>query len=99
MESRSLPSSRVLWQGPGALCRSGFAVAVRQTGVVGVVDWALRDRRTGRIVVGLTRLDRALTGIDDEGYGACQRCGQPIGRPRLQAQPGTTRCMRCAVSP
>jgi hypothetical protein len=26
-------------------------VAVRQTGVVGVVDWALRDRRTGRIVV------------------------------------------------
>jgi hypothetical protein len=26
-------------------------VDVRQTGVVGVVDWALRDRRTGRIVV------------------------------------------------
>jgi RNA polymerase-binding transcription factor DksA len=47
----------------------------------------------------LTQLDRALTEIDDEGYGACQRCGQPIGWPRLQAQPGTTRCMRCAVSP
>ena len=26
-------------------------MAVRQTGVVGVIDWALRDRRTGRIVV------------------------------------------------
>jgi hypothetical protein len=26
-------------------------VAVRQTGEVGVIDWALRDRRTGRIVV------------------------------------------------
>jgi hypothetical protein len=26
-------------------------VAAGQTGVVGVVDWALRDRRTGRIVV------------------------------------------------
>jgi hypothetical protein len=26
-------------------------VAVGQTGVVGVVDWALRDRGTGRIVV------------------------------------------------
>jgi hypothetical protein len=26
-------------------------VAVRQTGGVGVIDWALRDRRTGRIVV------------------------------------------------
>ena len=49
----------------------------------------------------LTQLDRALTEIDDDGYGygACQRCGQPIGWPRLQAQPGTTRCVRCAVSP
>ena len=47
----------------------------------------------------LTQLDRALTEIDDEGYGACQRCGQPIGWPRLEARPGTTRCMRCAVSP
>ena len=47
----------------------------------------------------LTQLDRARTEIDDEGYGACQRCGQPIGWPRLQAQPGTTRCIRCAVSP
>ena len=26
-------------------------MAVRQTGGVGVIDWALRDRRTGRIVV------------------------------------------------
>ena len=47
----------------------------------------------------LTQLDRALTEVDDEGYGACQRCGQPIGWPRLQALPGTTCCVRCAVSP
>jgi hypothetical protein len=26
-------------------------VGARQTGVVGAIDWALRDRRTGRIVV------------------------------------------------
>ena len=44
----------------------------------------------------LTQLDQALTEIDDEGYGACELCGQPIGWPRLQALPGTTRCMRCA---
>jgi hypothetical protein len=44
-------SAAVLWQGlRGAVCRSGLAVAVRQTGV-GVIDWTLRDRRTGRIVV------------------------------------------------
>lgn len=46
----------------------------------------------------LTQLDRALTEINDEGYGACQRCGQPIGWPRLEARPGTTRCVRCAAS-
>ena len=42
--------ARCCGRGSGAL-RSGLAVAVRQTGVVGVIDWALRDRRTGRIVV------------------------------------------------
>ena len=46
----------------------------------------------------LTQLNRALAEIDDQGYGACQRCGQPIGWPRLQALPGTTQCMRCAAS-
>jgi DnaK suppressor protein len=47
----------------------------------------------------LAQIDRAFTEIDDGSYGACQRCGQPIGWPRLQALPGTTRCMRCAASP
>jgi RNA polymerase-binding transcription factor DksA len=46
----------------------------------------------------LTQLDRALTEIDDKSYGACRRCGQPIGWPRLQALPETTRCVRCAAS-
>jgi DnaK suppressor protein len=47
----------------------------------------------------LTELDRALAAVDDAGYGACERCGQPIGWPRLQARPGTTRCVGCAESP
>ena len=46
----------------------------------------------------LAQLEVALAEIDDEGYGACQRCGHPIGWPRLQALPGTTRCMRCAAT-
>jgi hypothetical protein len=29
----------------------GFSVVVRQTGAMEAVDWALRDRRTGHIVV------------------------------------------------
>ena len=47
----------------------------------------------------LTQLDRALAGIDDEGYGACERCGEPIGWPLLEARPATTLCVRCAASP
>lgn len=45
----------------------------------------------------LARLDRALTEIDDPGYGACQRCGEPIGWPRLEALPGTVLCRDCAA--
>ncbi len=45
------PRARCCGRGSGGPSRSGLAVADRQTGVVGVIDWALRDRRTGRIVV------------------------------------------------
>jgi RNA polymerase-binding transcription factor DksA len=47
----------------------------------------------------LAQLERALAEIDDEGYGACRRCGRPIGWPRLQAVPGTTHCIDCAAQP
>jgi DnaK suppressor protein len=44
----------------------------------------------------LGELDRALAGVDDEGFGTCESCGRPIGWARLQARPGTTRCVACA---
>jgi RNA polymerase-binding transcription factor DksA len=46
----------------------------------------------------LAELDRALVEIDDGLYGACRTCGGPIGWPRLQARPGTSRCVTCAES-
>jgi DnaK suppressor protein len=49
--------------------------------------------------VRLAALDRALTEIDDQSYGICQRCGHPIGLPRLQAMPETTRCVHCVPLP
>lgn len=43
-------------------------------------------------------LDRALAAIDGGGrYGICERCGGPIGVERLEALPGTTRCVTCAA--
>jgi RNA polymerase-binding transcription factor DksA len=49
--------------------------------------------------VRLAELDRALAEIDGQDYGVCRRCGQPIGLPRLQALPATTRCVRCVALP
>jgi DnaK suppressor protein len=46
--------------------------------------------------VRLAELERALVGVDDEGYGICTACGAAIGWPRLEARPGTTRCVACA---
>jgi len=41
-------------------------------------------------------LEQALASIDEPGFGICGGCGEPIGVERLQAVPGTERCVRCA---
>ncbi len=43
----------------------------------------------------LAQIERALGRIDDGSYGACESCGQPIGKMRLMAFPRATLCMTC----
>ena len=43
----------------------------------------------------LEQIDEALRKIDDESYGLCDRCGQPINRERLKAIPYATMCITC----
>ena len=43
----------------------------------------------------LGQTERALALIDDGTYGICERCGNPIGKARLQAFPRATLCMTC----
>ncbi len=38
----------------------------------------------------------ALTRIEDDEYGICQSCGNPIAEARLKALPYTQSCIRCA---
>ena len=38
---------------------------------------------------------RALTKMDLGTYGACERCGQPIGLERLEALPWAILCIDC----
>ena len=44
----------------------------------------------------LAELEEALRRIDAGDYGRCTSCGRPIGAARLDALPGTTRCVECA---
>jgi RNA polymerase-binding transcription factor len=40
-------------------------------------------------------VNRALTKMDLGTYGACERCGQPIGIERLEALPWAILCIDC----
>jgi DnaK suppressor protein len=47
----------------------------------------------------LADVERALARIDDGSYGTCERCGDPIAQPRLEARPMSVRCVECAALP
>jgi len=38
---------------------------------------------------------RALARLDDGSYGACESCGRPVGKMRLQVFPRATLCVSC----
>ncbi|MEI8104923.1 MAG: TraR/DksA C4-type zinc finger protein [Actinomycetes bacterium] len=41
----------------------------------------------------LEQVERALARLDEGTYGACERCGEPIGAERLAARPWATLCI------
>jgi RNA polymerase-binding transcription factor DksA len=41
-------------------------------------------------------LERTLADLDDEDFGSCDDCGDPIGFERLVALPAARRCVECA---
>lgn len=44
----------------------------------------------------LQRIDGALRRIDQDEFGDCFGCGEPILRARLESDPTVTRCLACA---
>jgi DnaK suppressor protein len=56
-------------------------------------DHEMTLARNAREQLGL--VSEALARIDDGSYGACESCGEPIGKARLQAFPRATLCMEC----
>jgi DnaK suppressor protein len=46
----------------------------------------------------LARTERALAKLDEGTYGVCDRCGEPIAPPRLEAMPDSVLCLACAAA-
>lgn len=44
----------------------------------------------------LRQIDAALKRIDDDEYGYCLKCGEPINPKRLEFDPTVTLCIECA---
>ena len=44
----------------------------------------------------LRRIDAALKRIDDDDYGVCLECNEPINPKRLEFDPTVTLCIECA---
>lgn len=56
-------------------------------------EYELAQTQNARDLLEVTR--QALARIDEGVYGACESCGQPIGKARLQAYPRATLCVAC----
>ena len=53
---------------------------------------AQRDRAVQR----LERVHNILATTEDEEFGCCGECGEPIPMPRLMARPDSVLCIECA---
>lgn len=45
----------------------------------------------------LAEIDHALDRMDEGRYGTCERCGDAISEPRLEARPVSAHCVECAA--
>lgn len=59
-----------------------------------VQEMALAGKR--RRLAELARIQAAVKRIDDGDYGFCVNCDEPIALKRLEVDPATPACIRCA---
>jgi DnaK suppressor protein len=50
---------------------------------------------SGQALLAVEEIDDALRRIEDKTYGYCERCFQPIPKPRLRALPYARLCVAC----
>jgi DnaK suppressor protein len=57
---------------------------------------AMAQESERRRVAELQRIDSALRRIEEDEYGFCQGCGEPIAARRLELDPTALLCIVCA---
>ncbi|MCB9679732.1 MAG: TraR/DksA C4-type zinc finger protein [Alphaproteobacteria bacterium] len=55
----------------------------------------MADAQKRRNELRLKQVAVALQGFEDDEYGACKVCGEPIGYRRLKARPESPACVAC----
>ncbi len=50
---------------------------------------------SGQAALAVVEIDYALARLADKTYGYCERCFQPIPKPRLRALPHARLCVAC----
>jgi DnaK suppressor protein len=50
---------------------------------------------SAQALLAVEEIDDALARVDKKTYGACERCHQPIPKPRLRALPYARLCVAC----
>lgn len=62
-----------------------------------IVNQSVAEAQLSKARVRRVRLQEALKRVDeDEDFGLCQECGDPIPMARLKAMPETELCVNCA---
>ncbi len=56
-------------------------------------NWSLRLRDRDRKLI--SKIQQALTRLEEGTFGTCTSCGQPIAPARLRARPVTDQCIDC----
>ena len=62
-----------------------------------IVNQSVAEAQLSKARVRLARLEEAMKRVDeDEEFGLCLDCGEPIPMARLKAMPETAYCVDCA---
>ncbi len=81
-------------ENPGSMGEETPETGIADTGTV-TLDREVEYSLEGQSAHVLAEIDAALKRIDQGTFGACARCGNPIGEERLEAMPYATLCIAC----